>query len=67
MVLPLALPLIGVVGLGFPIWEIVFGVVLDVPMAAILGLQQHFFSKFRITTNEGQCLRKLFYLLRNGY
>jgi polyferredoxin len=37
------------------------------PMAAILGLQQRLFSKFRITTNGGQCIfGKLFYLLRNG-
>jgi Pyruvate/2-oxoacid:ferredoxin oxidoreductase delta subunit len=26
------------------------------PMAAILGLQQRLFSKFRITTNGGQCI-----------
>jgi Pyruvate/2-oxoacid:ferredoxin oxidoreductase delta subunit len=25
-------------------------------MAAILGLQQRFFSRFRITTNGGQCI-----------
>jgi hypothetical protein len=35
--------------------EIVFGVVLR-PMAAILGLQQRLLSKFRITTNGGQCI-----------
>jgi ferredoxin len=46
----------GVVGVGFyPIMEIVFGVVLR-PMAAILGLQQRLLSKFRITTNGGQCI-----------
>jgi MinD superfamily P-loop ATPase len=26
------------------------------PMAAILGMQQRLFSKFRITTNGGQCI-----------
>jgi hypothetical protein len=46
----------GVVGVGFyPLWEIVFGVVLAA-MAAILGLQQRLLSKFRITTNGGQCI-----------
>jgi len=26
------------------------------PMAAVLGFQQRFFSRFRITTNGGQCI-----------
>ena len=26
------------------------------PMAAVLGMQQRLFSKFRITTNGGQCI-----------
>jgi ferredoxin len=43
----------GVVGVGFyPIMEIVYGVF---PWP-ILGLQQRLFSKFRITTNGGQCI-----------
>jgi ferredoxin len=45
----------GVVGVGFyPLWEIVFGVVLAV-YGRHIGLQQRF-SKFRITTNGGQCI-----------
>jgi polyferredoxin len=45
----------GVVGVGYPIINRVwcrFGC----PMAAILGLQQRLLSKFRITTNGGQCI-----------
>jgi hypothetical protein len=47
MVSPLVLP---VVGVGI-LWE---SLVFFCPMAAILGLQQRLFSKFRITTNGGQ-------------
>ena len=47
----------GVVGVGFypllgsRVWCRFF-----CPMAAILGLFQRFFSRFRITTNGGQCM-----------
>jgi hypothetical protein len=43
----------------------VFGVVLDVPMAAILGLQQRFFLNSE-SPMEGQCISwKL--ISANGY
>jgi ferredoxin len=47
----------GVVGVGFyPILGSRVWCRYGCPMAAILGLQQRFFSRFRITTNGGQCI-----------
>ena len=47
----------GVVGTGFyPIFGSRVWCRFGCPMAAILGFQQRLFSKFRITTNGGQCI-----------
>lgn len=47
----------GVVGVGFyPLLGNRVWCRFGCPMAAILGLQQKLFSKFRITTNGGQCI-----------
>ncbi len=47
----------GVIGTGFyPILGSRVWCRFGCPMAAILGLQQRLFSKFRITTNGGQCI-----------
>ena len=47
----------GVIGVGFyPIMGSRVWCRFGCPMAAILGLQQRFFSRFRITTNGGQCM-----------
>lgn len=47
----------GVIGTGFyPIFGSRVWCRFGCPMAAILGMQQRFFSKFRITTNGGQCI-----------
>lgn len=47
----------GVVGVGFyPIFGTRVWCRFGCPMAAILGIQQRFFSRFRITTNGGQCI-----------
>lgn len=47
----------GVVGTGFyPIMGSRVWCRFGCPMAAILGLQQRFFSRFRITTNGAQCI-----------
>ena len=47
----------GVVGVGFyPLMGTRVWCRFGCPMAAILGLQQRFFSRFRITTNGGQCI-----------
>jgi polyferredoxin len=47
----------GVIGTGFyPIFGNRVWCRMGCPMAAILGLQQRLFSKFRITTNGGQCI-----------
>ncbi len=47
----------GVIGVGFyPILGSRVWCRFGCPMAAILGLQQRFFSRFRITTNGGQCI-----------
>ncbi|UQD57348.1 4Fe-4S dicluster domain-containing protein [Flavobacterium sp. K5-23] len=47
----------GVIGVGFyPIFGNRVWCRFGCPMAAILGLQQRLFSKFRITTNGGQCI-----------
>jgi len=47
----------GVVGVGFyPILGSRVWCRFGCPMAALLGLQQKFFSRFRITTNGGQCI-----------
>ena len=47
----------GVVGVGFyPLLGSRVWCRFGCPMAAILGLQQRFFSRFRITTNGGQCI-----------
>ena len=47
----------GVVGTGFyPIFGSRVWCRFGCPMAAILGFQQKLFSKFRITTNGGQCI-----------
>lgn len=47
----------GVIGVGFyPILGSRVWCRFGCPMAAILGLQQKLFSKFRITTNGGQCI-----------
>ncbi len=47
----------GVVGVGFyPIMGSRVWCRFGCPMAALLGIQQKFFSRFRITTNGGQCI-----------
>ena len=47
----------GVIGTGFyPIFGNRVWCRFGCPMAAILGIQQRFFSKFRITSNGGQCI-----------
>jgi len=47
----------GVIGVGFyPIMGSRVWCRFGCPMAALLGLQQRFFSRFRITTNGGQCI-----------
>ncbi|MBC2837826.1 4Fe-4S dicluster domain-containing protein [Robiginitalea sp. SC105] len=47
----------GVIGTGFyPIFGSRVWCRFGCPMAAILGLQQRLFSRFRITTNGGQCI-----------
>jgi len=47
----------GVVGTGFyPILGTRVWCRFGCPMAAILGMQQKFFSRFRITTNGAQCI-----------
>lgn len=47
----------GVIGVGFyPIFGSRVWCRFGCPMAAVLGLQQRLFSKFRITTNGGQCI-----------
>jgi Pyruvate/2-oxoacid:ferredoxin oxidoreductase delta subunit len=47
----------GVIGVGFyPILGPRVWCRFGCPMAAILGLIQRFFSRFRITTNGGQCI-----------
>ncbi len=47
----------GVVGVGFyPLLGSRVWCRFGCPMAAILGIQQRFFSRFRITTNGGQCI-----------
>jgi ferredoxin-type protein NapH len=47
----------GVVGVGFyPLMGSRVWCRFGCPMAAILGLQQKWFSRFRITTNGGQCI-----------
>ncbi len=47
----------GVIGVGFyPIMGSRVWCRFGCPMAAVLGLLQKFFSRFRITTNGGQCI-----------
>ena len=47
----------GVIGVGFyPIFGNRVWCRFGCPMAAILGMQQKLFSRFRITTNGGQCI-----------
>lgn len=47
----------GVIGTGFyPIFGSRVWCRMGCPMAGILGIQQRLFSKFRITTNGGQCI-----------
>jgi Pyruvate/2-oxoacid:ferredoxin oxidoreductase delta subunit len=47
----------GVIGVGFyPIFGARVWCRFGCPMAAVLGLQQRLFSRFRITTNGGQCI-----------
>ncbi len=47
----------GVIGVGFyPIMGSRVWCRFGCPMAAVLGLQQRLFSRFRITTNGGQCI-----------
>lgn len=47
----------GVIGTGFyPIFGARVWCRMGCPMAAIMGIQQRLFSKFRITTNGGQCI-----------
>ncbi len=47
----------GVIGVGFyPLMGSRVWCRFGCPMAAILGIQQRFFSRFRITTNGGQCI-----------
>lgn len=47
----------GVIGVGFyPIFGSRVWCRFGCPMAAVLGIQQKFFSRFRITTNGSQCI-----------
>lgn len=47
----------GVAGVGFyPLLGTRVWCRFGCPMAAVLGMQQKFFSRFRITTNGGQCI-----------
>lgn len=47
----------GVIGVGFyPLLGNRVWCRFGCPMAAILGIQQRFFSRFRISTNGGQCI-----------
>jgi Pyruvate/2-oxoacid:ferredoxin oxidoreductase delta subunit len=47
----------GVIGVGFyPLMGSRVWCRFGCPMAAILGIQQRFFSRFRITTNGSQCI-----------
>jgi len=47
----------GVIGVGFyPLLGSRIWCRFGCPMAAVLGIQQRFFSRFRITTNGGQCI-----------
>jgi Pyruvate/2-oxoacid:ferredoxin oxidoreductase delta subunit len=47
----------GVIGVGFyPLMGSRVWCRFGCPMAAILGIQQRLFSRFRITTNGGQCI-----------
>lgn len=47
----------GVIGVGFyPLMGSRVWCRFGCPMAAILGIQQKYFSRFRITTNGGQCI-----------
>ncbi len=47
----------GVVGVGFyPLLGNRVWCRFGCPMAALMGIQQRFFSRFRITTNGGQCI-----------
>ena len=47
----------GVIGVGFyPFLGTRIWCRFGCPMAAVLGIQQRFFSRFRITTNGGQCI-----------
>jgi len=47
----------GVIGVGFyPLMGSRVWCRFGCPMAAILGIQQRFLSRFRITTNGGQCI-----------
>lgn len=47
----------GIVGVGFyPLMGSRVWCRFGCPMAGLLGLQQRFFSRFRITTNGGQCI-----------
>lgn len=47
----------GVIGVGmYPLLGNRVWCRFGCPMAAILGMQQRFFSRFRITTNGGQCI-----------
>ncbi|MCH8247829.1 MAG: 4Fe-4S binding protein [Bacteroidetes bacterium] len=47
----------GVIGVGFyPMFGSRMWCRFGCPMAAVLGLQQKYFSRFRITTNSGQCI-----------
>lgn len=47
----------GVIGVGFyPIMGTRVWCRFGCPMAAVLGIQQRLFSRFRITTNGGQCI-----------
>ena len=47
----------GVIGVGFyPIFGNRVWCRFGCPMAAVLGMQQRLFSRFRITTNGGQCI-----------
>jgi len=47
----------GVIGVGFyPVFGSRVWCRFGCPMAAILGFQQRLFSRFRITTNGGQCI-----------
>ncbi len=53
----IAMAFSGVIGVGFyPIMGSRVWCRFGCPMAAILGLQQKFFSRFRITTNGSQCI-----------